>query len=52
MIPQVSTTTNPPVRASHNDVYLSAFVERCKLQGWTEAQINERVRLYLLRSAK
>lgn len=51
MIPQVAKTIRPQVRETHNEVYLSAFVERCKLQGWTTEQIEERVRLYMVNSA-
>lgn len=30
----------------HNGVYLSAFIERCKLNGWPRNAIAQRVRAY------
>jgi len=47
--PKVKSTVRPISSATHNDTYLGAFVERCRLAGWTDEQIKRRVEQYLLR---
>lgn len=47
MSARIQHTVVPPAPASHNDIYLSAFVSRCRLSGWTEEQIARRIERYV-----